>query len=37
MPDLRRWLDEVNKLGQLVKIDGADWDLELSTLTELIN
>ena len=37
MADLRTWLDDVDKLGQLMTVDNADWDLELSTLTELIN
>jgi UbiD family decarboxylase len=37
MLDLRVWLDRVDKLGQLEKIDDVHWDLELSTLTELIN
>ena len=37
MADLRSWLDEVNNLGQLMTVNNADWDLELSTLTELIN
>ena len=37
MPDLRTWLNEVDKLGQLMKVDGVHWDLELSTLTEIIN
>ena len=37
MADLRTWLDEVNKLGQLMNVNEGDWDLELSTLTELIN
>ena len=37
MPDLRTWLDEVNKLGQLTTVNDAHWNLELSTLTELIN
>ena len=37
MADLRTWLDDVNKLGQLMTVQNADWDLELSTLTELIN
>jgi 4-hydroxy-3-polyprenylbenzoate decarboxylase len=35
--DLRAWLAEVEKLGQLMKVDGVDWDLELSTLAEIIN
>jgi UbiD family decarboxylase len=37
MLDLRVWLDRVDRLGQLEKIDDVHWDLELSTLTELIN
>jgi 4-hydroxy-3-polyprenylbenzoate decarboxylase len=37
MADLRTWLDEVNKLGQLMTVNDAHWKLELSTLTELIN
>ena len=37
MPDLRTWLDEVNKLGQLMTVENVHWDLELSTLAEIIN
>ena len=37
MPDLRTWLDKVDKLGQLMRVDNVHWDLELSTLTEIIN
>jgi len=37
MPDLRTWLNDVDKIGQLMTVDGVDWDLELSTLTEVIN
>ena len=37
MADLRNWLDEVNQLGQLMNVNDAHWNLELSTLTELIN
>ena len=37
MTDLRSWLTEVDKLGQLTTIDGVDWDLELATLAEIIN
>jgi UbiD family decarboxylase len=35
MTDLRVWLQEVERLGELEKIDGADWDLELAALAEL--
>jgi hypothetical protein len=37
MPDLRTWLDDVNKIGQLMTVENVHWDLELSTLTEIIN
>jgi 4-hydroxy-3-polyprenylbenzoate decarboxylase len=37
MPDLRTWLNEVDRLGQLMKVENVHWDLELSTLTEIIN
>src|ERR1051325_372633 len=37
MPDLRTWLDDVDKLGQLLRVDGVDWNLELATLSEIIN
>jgi 4-hydroxy-3-polyprenylbenzoate decarboxylase len=37
MPDLRTWLDDVERIGQLMTVTGIDWDLELSTLTEVIN
>jgi UbiD family decarboxylase len=37
MPDLRTWLSEVDKLGQLMAVENVHWDLELSTLTEIIN
>jgi 4-hydroxy-3-polyprenylbenzoate decarboxylase len=34
--ELRDWLDAVDSLGQLEKISGADWDLEIGALTEII-
>jgi UbiD family decarboxylase len=37
MLDLRTWLNEVDKLGQLMTVENVQWDLELSTLTEIIN
>ncbi len=37
MADLRTWLNDVDNLGQLMNVDDAHWNLELSTLTELIN
>jgi UbiD family decarboxylase len=34
--DLRHWLEDVERLGQLEHISGADWDLEIGALTEII-
>lgn len=33
--DLRGWLDYVDKMGQLRRIEGADWNLEIGCLTNL--
>jgi UbiD family decarboxylase len=33
--DLRPWLAEVEKLGELKHVDGADWNLELGAISEL--
>jgi UbiD family decarboxylase len=35
--DLRLWLDDVSRLGQLITVENVDWNLELATLTEVIN
>jgi len=35
--DLRDWLLEVEKLGQLKKVNGAHWDLEMGALTQLVH
>ncbi len=35
MNDLRHWLDMVDKLGELRRLDGADWDLEMGAITAL--
>jgi UbiD family decarboxylase len=34
--DLRGWLAEVEKMGELKKIDGAHWDRELGAISELM-
>ena len=34
--DLREWLEIVESFGQLKRIDGVDWNLEMGTLSELI-
>lgn len=33
--DLRAWLDEVGKFGELKAVTGADWKLELGAISEL--
>ncbi|HLY65640.1 MAG TPA: UbiD family decarboxylase, partial [Chloroflexota bacterium] len=34
-PDLRDWLRRADEIGQLRRIDGADWRLEIGALTEM--
>ena len=33
--DLRGWLSDVETIGELKRIDGADWNKEIGTLVEL--
>jgi 4-hydroxy-3-polyprenylbenzoate decarboxylase len=33
--DLRDWLEQVDAIGQLTRVEGIDWDLELGTLASL--
>jgi len=33
--DLRRWLSDIEKLGELKHVRGADWNLELGAISEL--
>jgi UbiD family decarboxylase len=33
--DLRAWLEQVDKLGELRHVRGADWNLELGAISEL--
>jgi UbiD family decarboxylase len=33
--DLRAWLEQARGLGELREVDGADWNLELGTISEL--
>ncbi|HEY7743522.1 MAG TPA: UbiD family decarboxylase, partial [Burkholderiales bacterium] len=33
--DLRAWLDEARKLGEVRDVRGADWNLELGAISEL--
>ncbi len=34
--DLRDWLQQIEKHGQLKKINGANWDLEMGSIVELV-
>src|SRR2546422_9737841 len=33
--DLRDWIAQVDQLGELKKLDNADWDVEIGTVTEM--
>ena len=33
---LRGWLDQVEKMGELRKVDGAHWDVEMGALTHML-
>ncbi len=33
--DLRPFVEKLDSLGEIARIEGADWDLEIGTLTEL--
>jgi 3-polyprenyl-4-hydroxybenzoate decarboxylase len=33
--DFRSFIERLDEKGELKKIQGADWDLEIGTLTEL--
>lgn len=34
-PDLRKWMQEVEKLGELRVLENADWDVEIGAITEM--
>jgi 4-hydroxy-3-polyprenylbenzoate decarboxylase len=34
--DLRGWLEEVEKMGELKKVAGADWDREIGAISEMM-
>lgn len=34
--DLRAFISKLEELGELKKVEGADWDLEIGTVTELM-
>ena len=34
MQDLREWLQKIEALGQVKRLNGVDWKLEMGVLTE---
>ena len=35
--DLRGFLQALNNMGRLKRVEGADWDLEIGTICELMS
>lgn len=35
--DLRGWIERAEQMGELRKVDGADWDLEIGAVAELVH
>ena len=35
MRDVREWLTAIDELGELQRVDGADWNLEIGGISEL--
>ena len=33
---LRDWLEKVDGLGELLRVDGADWDAEMGSITQML-
>jgi len=33
---LRGWLDEVQKMGELLHVNGAHWDAEMGAVTQML-
>ena len=33
---LRGWLEQVDKMGELRKVDGAHWDVEMGAITHML-
>lgn len=33
--DLREWMEKVDDMGELLRVDGAHWDLEIGAITDL--
>ena len=37
MEDLRYWIEKVDQMGEIKRIDGADWNLEIGVGNAVIN
>lgn len=35
--DLREWIDRAHEMGELCTLKGADWDLEIGAITEMVH
>ncbi len=35
MRDLREWLEKVDQMGELQKVEGADWNIEIGNIAEV--
>jgi hypothetical protein len=33
---LRDWIEQVDKLGELLKVNGAHWDREMGSITQML-
>src|SRR6202035_5035385 len=33
---LRGWLDEVSRMGELLQVNGANWDVEMGAITHML-
>jgi hypothetical protein len=33
---LRRWLDEVQRIGELLHVSNAHWDAEMGSITQML-
>src|SRR5919199_552426 len=33
---LRGWLDEVSRMGELLHVNGADWNVEMGSITQML-
>jgi 3-polyprenyl-4-hydroxybenzoate decarboxylase len=34
--DLRGWIEQVDRMGELLKVSGAHWDAEMGSITQML-